>query len=152
METAIWQGRPSWKGLITPLTISFMSLISGLIFKHKYPDNNISYIISMSLMILAAYISIKSVYCRYNSVYYISTTRIVGKYGILSTITVEIDVRYIQSISVTESITQRIFKTGNILFATPFGQINNIYFRNIDDPGKVKEIIHKCRECSIYNT
>ncbi len=149
MDEIIWEDRPSWKGYYISLTLFALLTIYGFIsILFSYQESNK---INESIIFIGVAIVLKAYLNRLKFKYIITPTRITEKYGLFTTITVEVDLRYIRSILLSQNIIQKMLNIGNIEFLTVMGSTNDIYIKNIDNPQEIKEIIYQYKERAMNN-
>jgi uncharacterized membrane protein YdbT with pleckstrin-like domain len=143
-ETVIWSGRPSWKGYLYPLSFAAFWTVFGFgigIFAELTERTEVSWI-GLAAILGGLYYGITMAYDRFQAKYRITTTRIICEYGILSSVSVEMDIHDIRTINVSRNLMQKVLNLGDMEFATASGPMKDAYLRNIEDPEKLKEIIH----------
>ena len=143
-ESVIWSGRPSWRGYVYPLGFSaFWMLVGILIVCLSSSEENVGRSwIGLAMMLASVYSAVTAVYDRFQAFYRITTARLICKYGILTTRSIELDLQDIRTINVTQNLMQKVLNLGDMEFATASGSAKDAYLRNIEDPEKLKEAIH----------
>ncbi len=147
-ESELWSGRPSWKGYKYPLGLAAFWLITGavLFIAADSETDGVEWAwIGIAMLLGGAYSSVTSLYDRFKAQYRITTKRIICKYGILSTQTIEIDLCDIRTISVSANLMQRFLNLGDIEITTASGAWNVALLRNLESPEEMKEALHRLK-------
>lgn len=148
MDEIVWEDRPSWKGCYISIILSMVLLtFGGMNILFDLTGNSI---INGIMIIIGITIITQTLLKRFTYKYIITPTRIIGDYGIFTTVTIEEDIRFVRSIYLSQNIIQKVLNIGNIEFVTVTGSSNDIHFHNIDNPQSVKELIYQYQERALH--
>lgn len=148
MGEVIWEDRPSWKGCYTSIILSMVLLTFGCM--NMLFDFTGNVIINELMIVIGIIIMSQTLLKRFKYKYVITSTHLIGHYGIFNTATIEEDIRFIRSIYLSQNIIQKVLNIGNIEFVTVTGSSNEIYLHNIDNPQSVKELIYQYQERALH--
>jgi uncharacterized membrane protein YdbT with pleckstrin-like domain len=132
-ERTVWSGKPDWAGYFVAMFIVLVLFLSA--FGLLLSEGSLAGFIMP--FVIAAFLFV------YRSQFNFTVTnrRIIAKRGVIGRRTGELDIKDIRSINISQGIFQRVFKIGDIEFASASGPIKEVTFLNIKDADSLKEKI-----------
>jgi uncharacterized membrane protein YdbT with pleckstrin-like domain len=134
-EIKVWEGNPEWTAYLLGFVVDGLLLLGSLTMAFLYPAWGIYLLIIPVIMFGAIYIA------RHTNHFTVTNQRIICRSGILSKRSVEIDIRDIRTINVTQSMGQRLLRIGDLEFSTASGPVKEAILINIKNPDLLKEKI-----------
>jgi uncharacterized membrane protein YdbT with pleckstrin-like domain len=132
-EKTVWSGKPDWAGYFVAMIIVLVLSLSA--FGLLLSEGNLAGFIMP--FVIAAFLFVY----RSQFIFTVTNRRIIAKRGVIGRRTGELDIKDIRSINISQGIFQRVFKIGDIEFASASGPIKEVTFLNIKDADFLKEKI-----------
>jgi uncharacterized membrane protein YdbT with pleckstrin-like domain len=134
-EIKVLEGNPEWTAYLHLLAADCLLLLGALALAFSYPTWGFYLLIIPVIIFGAIYIA------RQSNHFTVTDQRIICRSGILARRSVEIDIRDIRTINVTQSLAQRLLGLGGLEFSTASGPVKEAVMIDVKKPEQLKEKI-----------
>lgn len=139
-ERTVWSGRPSfWNWWPTFAAADLSLLLAGALWWTGRPDY------APYALGAAAVFYLLVVFLRFSSSYRLTTHRAMARTGLLAAHLDEVEIRDVRSITLDQSLFQRLLGIGDVGFSTSGGDGVEVAFHGIADAVAIKEKVRLAR-------
>lgn len=143
-EEIVTEFRPHWRLLLIPVLWTVAG-ITGIILALIYGNDTFGLVISGVVVVALVPIAVVPFVRWWFTMYVLTTERLITRSGVIARKGIEIPVENISNVLFSQTVMERILKSGDLLIESP-GESGQSRFSDVPDPDEFQSLLYRVRE------
>lgn len=144
-EHVVSEFRPHWSRVLRELLILALTIALAAIIVLTFIPDSWQWWVVLGVILMAAFVTIPNIVRWRFSQYIITNERVITRSGVISREGKEIPLEVINDVGFTQSVFERIFRTGDLLVESA-GEFGQNRYADVPRPEQIQTAIYKVRE------